>query len=76
MVFRASVTQGQFNLCSLSRTVSVHLYITAKKKIAADDTLNFSLLSSEENKAWYFMLILCLAEDSHKISSIIFSEKQ
>ena len=28
------------------------------------------------DKAWCFMWILCLAEDSHEISSLIFSEKQ
>ena len=37
---------------------------------------NFLLSSFEENKAWYFMWILCLAEDSHETSSFIFSEKQ
>ena len=39
-------------------------------------TLNFLLLSFKENKAWCFMWILCLAEDSHETSSLIFSEKQ
>ena len=34
------------------------------------------LLSIEENKAWFFMWILCLAEDSLETSSLIFSEKQ
>ena len=37
---------------------------------------NFLLLSFEENKAWCFKWILCLAEDSHETSSLIFSEKQ
>ena len=37
---------------------------------------NFLLLSFEENKAWFFMWILCLAEDSPETSSLIFSEKQ
>ena len=41
-------------------------------KIAADDTLIFLFLSFEENKAWCFLWILCLAEDSHEISNLIF----
>ena len=35
----------------------------------------FLLPSFQGNKAWCFMWILCLAEDSHEISSLIFSEK-
>ena len=53
-----------------------HLTLKRQIKIAADDTLIFLLLFLEENKAWSFMWILCLAEDSHKISSLIFSEKK
>ena len=45
-------------------------------KTAADNTFIFILLSFEENKAWYYMWILCLAEDSYEISNLIFSEKQ
>ena len=37
---------------------------------------NFLLLFFEENKAWLFMWILCLEEDSLETSSLIFSEKQ
>ena len=37
---------------------------------------NFLFLSFEENKAWFFMWILCLAEYSFESSSLIFSEKQ
>ena len=36
---------------------------------------NFLLLSFIENKARFFMWILCLAQDSLKTSSLIFSEK-
>ena len=36
----------------------------------------FLLLSFKENKAWFFMWILCLAEDSLDLSNLIFSEKQ
>ena len=45
-------------------------------KIAADDTLSFYSFIFDENKAWCFMWILCLAEDSHEISNLIFSEKK
>ena len=45
-------------------------------KIAADNTNCTVLVSFEENKAWWFMWILCQAEDSHEISSHIFSGKQ
>ena len=37
---------------------------------------NFLFLSLKENKTWFFMWILCLAEDSLETSSLIFSEKQ
>ena len=37
---------------------------------------NILLLPIEEDKAWFFMWILCLAEDSLETSSLIFSEKQ
>ena len=43
--------------------------------MAADDILIFLLLAFKENKAWFFMWILCLAEDSLETSSLIFSEK-
>ena len=42
-------------------------------KIAADST--FIIFTFKENKAWCFMWILCQAEDSPEISSIILSEK-
>ena len=45
--------------------------IWSQTKIAADDILSF-----EENKAWCFKWILCLAENSLETSSLIFSEKQ
>ena len=46
------------------------------KQIAAHNTFIFLLLSFKENKAWCFIWILCLAKDSHEISSLIFAEKQ
>ena len=48
------------------------LTLQEPSKIAADNTYFFLLLSLEENNAWCFMWILCMAEDSHEISSIIF----
>ena len=29
-----------------------------------------------ENKSWHFMWIVCLADDSHEISRLVFSEKK
>ena len=52
------------------------LTLKAPNKNCSRRHFNFLLLSFEENKAWFFMLILCLAEDSLKTSSLIFSEKQ
>ena len=54
---------------------SDHPYpLKRQTKIAADDSLLFLVLSFEENKAWFFMWILRLAEDSFETSSLIFSE--
>ena len=47
-------------------------FIMCHTKIAADDIL----ISFQENKAWCFKWILCLAKDSLETSSLIFSEKQ
>ena len=43
------------------------LTLKAPNKIATDDTLIFLLWSFTVNKAWCFMWILCLAEDSHEM---------
>ena len=49
----------------------------ANKKKLQQTTLYFLLLLSfKANKAWCFIWILCLAEDSHEISSFIFSLKK
>ena len=45
-------------------------------KIVAHNIFIFYFLSFEEIKAWFFMWILCLAEDSLETSCLIFSEKQ
>ena len=45
---------------------------------AADDILKFSLffkLFFGENNAWYFMWIVCLADNSDDMPSLIFSQK-
>ena len=52
------------------------LTLKAPNKNCNRRDFNFLLLSLEENKAWFFMWILCLAEDSLETSSLIFSEKQ
>ena len=61
------------------RYVDVHIFLlTLKKtsKIAADDIfIIFSILFFEENKACRFHVNPCLADDSHEISSLIFSHK-
>ena len=53
-----------------------NLPLKGQTKIAADDTLIFLLLFFEENKAWSFMWILCLAENSHEISSLFSLKKK
>ena len=52
------------------------LNFKAPNKNCSRRHLIFLLLSFEENKAWFFMWIFCLAEDSLETSSLIFSEKQ
>ena len=52
------------------------LTLKAPHKNCSSRNFNFLLLSFEENKALFFMSVLCLAEDSHKTSSLILSEKQ
>ena len=52
------------------------LTLKAPNKNCSRLHFNFLLLSFEENKAWFFMWILCLAEDSLETSSLSFSEKQ
>ena len=56
------------------KTLTIYYPLRRQRKIAADDIL-ISYFSFEENKAWFFMWILCLAEDSLETSSLIFSEK-
>ena len=54
-----------------------HLYILySAKQNCSRRHFNFLLLSFRENKACFSMWILCPAEDSLEISSLIFSEKQ
>ena len=50
--------------------------LKAPNKNCSRRHFKFLLLSFEENKAWFFMWILCIAEVSLETSSIIFSEKQ
>ena len=57
-------------------TICILLTLKAPNKNCSRRHFNFLLLSFEENKAWFFMWILCLAEDSLETSSLILSEKQ
>ena len=52
------------------------LTLKVPNKNCSRQHFTFLLLSFEQNKAWFFMWILCLAEDSLETSSLIFSEKQ
>ena len=56
--------------------IKVTLTLKAPNKNCSRRHFNFLLLSFKENKAWFFRWILCLAENSFEISSLIFSEKQ
>ena len=69
--------QKSQRLISWDKSYCVYRALKCQTKIAAKDILLFLLISCEENKAWFFMWILCcLAEDSLETSSLIFSEKQ
>ena len=52
-----------------------HVKITLKapNTPAADDIL-ISILPFERNKSWHFVWIVCPADDSHEMPSLIFSE--
>ena len=58
-----------YRLCS-------YLTLKAPNKNCSRQHFIFVLLSFEENKAWFYMWILCLAEDLHETSSLIFSKKK
>ena len=64
--------------CATSCAMHPWSTLTLKRqtKIAADDIWIFYCYLSKENKAWFFMWILGLAEDSLETSSLIFSEKK
>ena len=51
------------------------LTLKGPRKILEQTTIYFSFLYFRENNAWHYMWIICLADDSHVMSSIIFSEK-
>ena len=48
--------------------------LKAQSKIAADNTIIFFNFIFWRNKAWCFIWIFCVAEDSHEILSLIFRE--
>ena len=51
------------------------LTIKAPRKILEQTTIYFCFLFFRENNAWYYMWIVCQADDSNVMSSIISSEK-
>ena len=52
------------------------LILKVSNKNCSSRHFKFLLLSFWKNKTWFFLWILCLAEDSLETSSLIFSEKQ
>ena len=52
-----------------------YLTLKASRKILEQTTVYFCFLFLRENHAWHYMWIVCLADDFHVMSSIIFSEK-
>ena len=48
---------------------SQQLTLKALSKFVAANILKFFLLFFRENKTWHFMWIICLADDSHEMSS-------
>ena len=51
------------------------LTLKAPRKILEQSTICFYFLFFRENNAWHYMWIVCPADDSHVMSSIISSEK-
>ena len=49
--------------------------LSAKENSNAEDNLFLFLIFFRENNAWHYMWIVCQADDSHVMSSIIFFEK-
>ena len=55
------------------------LTLKAQVTTAADDNclfIYFFFIFQSENKSWHFMLIVCLADDSHKMLRLVFSENK
>ena len=69
------ILPGKYNVGNGSSDLTL-LTLKASIKNCSRRQFNFLLLSFKENKAWFFPWILCLAEDSLEISSLIISEKQ
>ena len=55
--------------------VKIILTLKAPRKIIEQTTIYFYFLFFRENNAWHYMWIVCLADDSHVMSSIISSKK-
>ena len=67
--------KAQINVSYTAGNFRMSLTLKVPNKNCSRWHFNFLLSSVEENKAWFFMWILCLAEDSLETSSLIFSEK-
>ena len=74
--FLSLIQEEQLSVTAGSMSTGCWLTLKALNKNCSRRHFNFLLLSFEENKAWFFMWILCLAEDSLETSSLIFSEKK
>ena len=54
--------------------VQADLTLKASRKILEQTMIYFCFLFFRENNAWHYMWIVCPADDSHVMSSIISSE--
>ena len=61
--------------CHMMQNIQRRLTLKAPRKIIEQTTVCFYFLFFRENNAWRYMRIVCQADDSHVMSSIISSEK-
>ena len=81
--YMAKICYLNDNTCSLRKGKFVYYFhkcswnltLKAPRKILEQTTINFYFLFFKENNAWHFMQIVCKADDSHVMSSIISSGK-
>ena len=72
-------SKGAWCKCAIREVIKVifclKLTIKGPRKILEQTTIYFCFLFFRENNAWHYMWIVCQADDSHVMSSIIFSKK-